>query len=69
MAKPRPTITKRIREKARLEKRMKKEEKKAERDAQKEYERQDRPADAHHDPDIADIVPGPQRPVWHDGSC
>jgi hypothetical protein len=70
MAKPRPTISKRVREKAKAEKRQDKAERKAWRDSQKEQERADR--DRMHpaiDPDIADITPGPQKPVWWDGSC
>lgn len=63
MAKTRPTITKRLREKARMEKRMRKAERKAERDA----ESAQRDLDAVGiDPDIAHIVPGPQRPAWMD---
>lgn len=64
MAKTRPTITKRLREKARMEKRMRKAERKAERDLESE-ERLDEVA-VGIDPDIAHIVPGPQRPAWMD---
>jgi hypothetical protein len=63
MAKTRPTITKRLREKARMEKRMRKAERKAEREMES-AERADVPAGI--DPDIAHIVPGPQRPAWMD---
>lgn len=64
MAKTRPTITKRLREKARMEKRMRKAERKAERDAEAEERLDDVPVGV--DPDIAHIVPGPQRPAWMD---
>jgi len=73
LAQSRPTITKRLREKAKQEKRMRKAERKAQREAEREAEAiereevEDQGADA--DPDIADIVPGPQKPVWWDGSC
>jgi hypothetical protein len=70
MAKPRPTINKRIREKAKHEKRLRKADRKADRDARREYERSRRTeSGAQVDPDIADIKPGPQPPVWWDGSC
>lgn len=66
MAKPRPTITKRLREKAKMEKAERKVARKAQRDA-------DRPPSPENpdgiDPDIEHIVPGPQPPVWSDGSC
>lgn len=64
MAQTRPTITKRMREKGKLEKRQLKQEKKAERAAEKEAERGSR--DPNVDPDIAHIVPGPQKPLWED---
>ncbi len=63
MAKARPSITKRLREKSLMEKRMKKAERKLDRDAERE-ERDDDVVDG--DPDLAGIVPGPQRPVWLD---
>lgn len=64
MAKTRPTITKRLREKARMEKRMRKAERKAARDAEAAQRDSDAPIGV--DPDIAHIVPGPQRPAWMD---
>lgn len=70
MPKPRPTITKRIREKAKFDKKRRKAERKAWRDAEREAEQAEReelPADV--DPDIAHITPGPQKPIWWDGSC
>ncbi len=64
MAKPRPTITKRLREKAKMEKRMRKSERQAERAAEN-ADRVDEVEDGQ-DPDIAHIVPGPQKPLWED---
>ena len=64
MAKPRPTITKRLREKAKLEKAMRKEARKAERqsDVPDEEELGLAPGE---DKDIAHIKPGPQPlPDW-----
>lgn len=62
MAKARPTITKRLREKARQERR----ERKSERRLQRGEERADRPeAVDGEDPDLAGIVAGPQPiPEW-----
>lgn len=62
MAKARPSVTKRLREKALMEKRMRKAERKADRAA----ERADKDLDVEGDPDLAGIVPGPQRPAWMD---
>ncbi len=71
LAKARPTITKRLREKARLEKRLRKAERKAEREAKLEEEReellQSEEVTEGDDPDLAGIVPGPQKPIWMDG--
>ena len=62
MAKSRPTVTKRIREKAKMEKRLRKAERKAQRAAEAAEEGLD--AEDGVDPDLAGIVPGPQKPLW-----
>lgn len=57
----RPSITKRNREQARKERA----QEKAQRRDQRSTERQNRaPVAEGEDPDIAGIVPGPQRPTW-----
>jgi hypothetical protein len=57
----RPSITKRNREQARRERNLEK----AERRTQRAHERKGKPASSDgEDPDIAGIVPGPQRPIW-----
>jgi hypothetical protein len=61
MAKARPSITKRLREKSLMEKRMRKAEKKADRDFEKEGREE-----VEGDPDLAGIVAGPQRPIHLD---
>jgi hypothetical protein len=68
MAKPRPTVNKRLREKAKAEQRQDKSDRAARRNAEKEQARAQR-GGLHPalDPDIADIVPGPQKPIWSDG--
>lgn len=57
--KPRPTFSKRQRERAREEKRKLKEEK---RDLRKEESATRPKGEGDEDPDIAGIVPGPQEP-------
>ena len=61
MAKARPSITKRLREKSLMEKRMRKAERKAERRSGKEEI-----DEIEGDPDLAGIVAGPQRPIHLD---
>jgi hypothetical protein len=64
MAKPRPTITKRLREKAKLEKKMLKEARKADRRAEVDDDEELGLAPGE-DKDIAHIKPGPQPlPDW-----
>lgn len=63
MAKSRPTVTKRIREKAKMEKRQRKAERKAQRAAE-ELEEGGAEAEEGVDPDLAGIIPGPQKPLW-----
>ena len=59
----RPSINKRNREQARRDKNKEKDERRDQRAA----ERKDRPTTApEEDPDIAGIVPGPQRPIWEE---
>ena len=60
MARGRPTISKRQREIARQEKK----KEKAERRALRMEDKPDRDTTSGGDPDIADIVPGPQPPIW-----
>ena len=61
MQKSRPTQNKRARERARQEKRQEKEARRADK------ARQPKPQVADgEDPDIAGIVPGPQRSPWDD---
>ena len=64
MAKQRPTITKRLREKAKMEKRLRKADRQAARS--EELEERDDVVEDGQDPDIAHIVPGPQKPIWED---
>jgi hypothetical protein len=60
--KSRPTQNKRARERARQERRQEKEARRADKARQ-----QPKPASADgEDPDIAGIVPGPQRSPWDD---
>lgn len=62
MQKSRPTQNKRARERARQEKRQEKEARRADKARQPS-----RPATENgEDPDIAGIVPGPQRSPWDD---
>ena len=58
----RPTYLKRQREAARQRRKMDKAEKRAQRKADKEGQESTAPPDV--DPDIAGIVPGPQRQPW-----
>ncbi|MCA9547615.1 MAG: hypothetical protein KC613_24600 [Myxococcales bacterium] len=62
MAKARPSITKRLREKTLMEKRQRKQERKADRVT----DRDDVVVNVDGDPDLAGIVPGPQKPAWID---
>ena len=63
MPKPRPTQNKRARERARQEK----QQQKAARRAELKLQRAQRPeAPKGEDPDIAGIVPGPQKSPWED---
>jgi len=58
-----PKFMKRQKERARQEKKAEKLQRRAERKAQ----RDDLPRDpSGEDPDLAGIVPGPQRPLWED---
>ncbi|MDW7708887.1 MAG: hypothetical protein SCH98_00320 [Deferrisomatales bacterium] len=56
-----PKFAKRQKERARQEKRVQKAERRADRKAQRAEASR---AEDGHDPDIAGIVPGPQRPIW-----
>jgi hypothetical protein len=58
---PRPTLEKRAKERARQEKRQKKEERRASAKLQRS---QNQRAEGGEDPDIAGIVPGPQPSPW-----
>lgn len=60
MAKARPSILKRQKERARQERKQKKQERREERKQSKEEELEQRRKDPDYDPDIAGIVPGPQ---------
>jgi hypothetical protein len=60
--KSRPTQNKRARERARQEKRQEKEARRADRARQTTK----RVTEGGEDPDIAGIVPGPQRSPWED---
>ena len=60
----RPSITKRNREQARRERTQAKDQRRDERAAERRTRDEANP-DAE-DPDIAGIVPGPQRPIWED---
>lgn len=60
----RPSITKRLKEQARLEQRRRKEERRE----QRRRAKAERPAAVEgEDPDIAHIVPGPQPLAWEEG--
>ena len=59
----RPSINKRNREQSRKEKNNAKEERRAQRNAERKTREGAPPGE---DPDIAEIVPGPQRPIWED---
>ncbi len=59
----RPSIDKRNREQALRERNAAKQERRAKRSAERKT-REDAPPG--EDPDIASIVPGPQRPIWED---
>jgi hypothetical protein len=59
----RPTLEKRAKERARQEKRKQKEERRATAKAMKSSSPR---ADGGEDPDIAGIVPGPQKSPWGD---
>ena len=63
MAQSRPSVLKRQRERAKMEKRREKLEKRAAREQARE-ETADEVLDVGGDPDIAHIVPGPQRQPW-----
>jgi hypothetical protein len=58
---PRPTLEKRAKERARQEKRQKKEERRASAKLQRS---QNPRVEGGEDPDIAGIVPGPQPSPW-----
>jgi len=60
LARARPSILKRQKERARQEKKQKKQERREERKLLKEEDGAARPEDPDYDPDIAGIVPGPQ---------
>ncbi len=60
----RPSLNKRNREQARREKNAAKKERRAQRSAEKKA--RDDQAAPGEDPDIASIVPGPQRPIWEE---
>lgn len=62
MQKSRPTQNKRARERARQEK----QQKKAGRRQAMKNQKAERPVTPGEDPDIADIVPGPQPSAWED---
>ena len=57
----RPSINKRNREQARKERNSAKEERRAQRNVERQKRDGAKPGE---DPDIASIVPGPQRPIW-----
>jgi len=59
----RPSINKRNREQARKDRAKAKEERRANRAAEKKSRV---PGSPDEDPDIASIVPGPQRPIWEE---
>jgi hypothetical protein len=59
----RPSVNKRNREQARKERSKAKEERRAQRAADRKSRGDRAPGE---DPDIAEIVPGPQRPIWED---
>ncbi len=59
----RPSINKRNREQALREKKAAKQERRAQRSAEKKQREGEKPGE---DPDIASIVPGPQRPIWEE---
>ena len=65
MAKPRPSIVKRNRERALQQKRREKASLRAERAAARK-ERSEQAPEGDEDPDIAHIVPGPQPLPWDD---
>jgi hypothetical protein len=60
LARARPSILKRQKERARQERKQKKQERREERKQTKEEELEQRPSEPGYDPDIAGIVPGPQ---------
>ncbi len=65
MARSRPSIQKRIREKIKAEKRLLKSQRKAERaEIEGDGDNDGQAVDPDVDPDIAHIVPGPQKPLW-----
>ncbi|RPI27703.1 MAG: hypothetical protein EHM61_07590 [Acidobacteria bacterium] len=67
MARPGPTTqAKRQRERAKKEKRQAKEEERALRKEQKARNASDRPLAPGEDPDLAGIIPGPQKPATDD---
>ncbi len=66
MARSRPSIMKRKRERARQERRQFKLARRAQRSADKQQAPGGGAADPDHDPDIAHIVPGPQPLPWDD---
>jgi hypothetical protein len=59
----RPSINKRNREQAQRERNAAKKERRAQRSAERKAREGAAPGD---DPDIASIVPGPQRPIWEE---
>jgi hypothetical protein len=63
MANRRPSVNKRNREQALRERNSAKQERRAQRSAEKKSREGAPPGE---DPDIASIVPGPQRPIWED---
>ena len=60
----RPSITKRNREQARRERNQEKAARRDQRTTERGKDKE--PLAPGEDPDIAGIVPGPQRPIWED---
>jgi hypothetical protein len=64
VAKAKPSQQKRARERARQERQKEKEQRRQESKARKAAAGPRQPGD--QDPDIAGIIPGPQKPLWED---
>jgi hypothetical protein len=64
VAKAKPSQQKRARERARQERQKEKEQRRQESKARKTSSGPRQPGD--EDPDIAGIIPGPQKPLWED---